>query len=154
MEKQMRDLSIEDLSKKSGVIPKRLIVACDLCARHSLQYAEYKKGRNNPMKSSAFSLWILLTAVPVVSIVGCTSLTGQTTGQYVDDRTITSTVKAKLVADKAANLTRVDVDTTNRVVSLNGIVESREQKARAEQLAMQVSGVKDVKNNLQIQGSR
>jgi hyperosmotically inducible periplasmic protein len=81
-------------------------------------------------------------------------LTGQTTGQYVDDRTITSTVKAKLVADKAANLTRVDVDTTNRVVSLNGIVESREQKARAEQLAMQVSGVKDVKNNLQIQGSR
>lgn len=107
------------------------------------------------MKSSAFSLWILLTAVPVVSmVVGCTSLTGQTTGQYVDDRTITSTVKAKLVADKAANLTRVDVDTTNRVVSLNGIVESREQKARAEQLAMQVSGVRDVKNNLQIQGSR
>ncbi|HEY2918403.1 MAG TPA: BON domain-containing protein [Candidatus Binatia bacterium] len=106
------------------------------------------------MKSSAFSLLVLLTAVPVVSMVGCTSLTGQTAGQYVDDRTITSTVKAKLVADKAANLTRVDVDTTNRVVSLNGIVESREQRARAEQLAMQVSGVRDVKNNLQIQGSR
>jgi osmotically-inducible protein OsmY len=109
------------------------------------------------MKSSTFSLSFivfLLTAVPVVSMVGCTSLTGQTAGQYVDDRTITSTVKAKLVADKAANLTRVDVDTTNRVVSLNGIVESREQRARAEQLAMQVSGVRDVKNNLQIQGSR
>jgi osmotically-inducible protein OsmY len=41
-------------------------------------------------------------------------------------------VKAKLVADKATNLTRVDVDTTNRVVSLNGIVQSREQKNRAD----------------------
>jgi hyperosmotically inducible protein len=106
------------------------------------------------MKSSTFSLIVLLMATPVVSIVGCTSLTGQTAGQYVDDRTITTTVKAKLVADKAANLTRVDVDTTNRVVSLNGIVQSREHKVRAEQLAMQVSGVREVKNNLQIQESR
>ena len=72
----------------------------------------------------------------------------------IDGRTITSSVKAKLVADKATNLTRVDVDTTNRVVSLNGIVESREQRTRAEQLAMQVSGVREVKNNLQIQESR
>jgi osmotically-inducible protein OsmY len=37
------------------------------------------------------------------------------------------------------------------VVSLNGIVESADQNAKAEQLARQVSGVKDVKNNLQIQ---
>jgi len=106
------------------------------------------------MKLRTFSLLILLTVVPVVSIVSCTSLTGQSAGQYADDRTITSRVKAKLVADKAVNLTRIDVDTTNRVVSLNGIVESRDQKARAEQLAMQVSGVREVKNNLQIQGSR
>jgi hyperosmotically inducible protein len=106
------------------------------------------------MKLSTVSLFVLLTAVPVVSFVGCSSMTGQTAGQYVDDRTISSRVKAKLVADKASNLTRVDVDTTNRVVSLNGIVQSREQKNRAEQLVMQVDGVRDVKNNLQIQGSR
>jgi len=101
-----------------------------------------------------FSLVVLLAVVPAVSIVGCTSLTGQSTGQYVDDRTITTRVKTKLVAEKATNLTRVDVDTTNRVVSLNGIVESPEQSTRAEQLAMQVSGVREVKNNLQIQRSR
>jgi hyperosmotically inducible protein len=83
--------------------------------------------------------------------VGCRSITGQTAGQYVDDSTITTSVKAKLVEDKAANFTRIDVDTTNRVVSLNGIVESPEQKARAEQLAMEVSGVRRVDNNLQIQ---
>lgn len=92
---------------------------------------------------------ILLTAVFVIS--GCTSMTGQTAGQYVDDATITTSVKAKLTAEKAANFTRIDVDTTKQVVTLNGVVESADQKARAEQLTRQVSGVKSVKNNLQIQ---
>lgn len=74
-----------------------------------------------------------------------------TAGQYVDDSTITASLKAKLVADKIANLTHVDVDTTNKVVSLNGVVESPDQKTRAEQLAMQVNGVSRVENHLQIQ---
>ena len=92
---------------------------------------------------------ILLAALLVVN--GCTSLTGQTAGQYVDDTTITTSVKAKLTVEKAANFTRIDVDTTNQVVTLNGIVESADQKAKAEQLARQVSGVKSVKNNIQVQ---
>ena len=94
-------------------------------------------------------LSVVLAAVLVIS--GCTSMTGQTAGQYVDDTTITASVKAKLVGDKTANLTRIEVDTTNQVVTLNGIVESADQKAKAEQLARQVGGVKSVKNNLQVQ---
>jgi len=81
-------------------------------------------------------------------------MTGETAGQNVDDSTITASVKTKLAADKIGSLTRVDVDTTRQVVSLNGIVESPEQKARAEQLASQVSGVKKVNNNLQIQKTK
>ena len=100
------------------------------------------------------SLWLaagsLLLAI-VLSSSGCTSMTGETAGQYVDDSTITATVKSKLVGEKATNLTRVDVETTNQIVSLNGIVESPDQKQRAEQLAMQVKGVKRVQNNLQVQ---
>jgi hyperosmotically inducible periplasmic protein len=92
---------------------------------------------------------IVLAALLVVS--GCTAMTGQTAGQNVDDSTITASVKTKLVADKTANLTRIDVDTINQVVTLSGIVESADQKAKAEQLARQVSGVKGVKNNLQVQ---
>ena len=92
---------------------------------------------------------ILLGALLVVS--GCTSMTGQTAGQYVDDTTITTSVKAQLTAEKAANFTRIDVDTTNQVVTLNGVVESADQKAKAEQIARQVGGVKSVKNNLQVQ---
>src|SRR5262245_11851517 len=93
----------------------------------------------------------ILTALLVIS--GCTSMTGQTAGQYIDDTTITTSVKAKLTAEKAANFTRINVDTNNQVVTLNGIVESADQKAKAEQLAREVGGVKSVKNNLQIQKS-
>ena len=55
---------------------------------------------------------------------------------------------------QACHSDRVDVDTTNQVVSLNGIVETQQQKQRAEELARQVSGVKAVKNNLQIQAKK
>jgi hyperosmotically inducible protein len=106
-----------------------------------------KDGRK--MKTGLKVSSVVLAALLVIS--GCTSMTGQTAGQYVDDSTITASVKAKLVGDKTANLTRIDVDTTNQVVTLNGIVESADQKAKAEQLARQVGGVKSVKNNLQVQ---
>jgi hyperosmotically inducible periplasmic protein len=87
----------------------------------------------------------------VALVAGCQSMTGKSAGTNIDDATITATVKAKLVGEKASNLTRVDVDTNNGTVYLNGTVESPEQKSRAEQLAWQASGVKTVVNNLQVQ---
>jgi len=78
-------------------------------------------------------------------------MTGKSAGTTLDDATITASVKSKLVADKASNLTRIDVDTNNGIVSLNGTVETPEQRARAEQLAREATGVKQVMNNLQIQ---
>ncbi|MBI2216973.1 MAG: BON domain-containing protein [Candidatus Rokubacteria bacterium] len=91
---------------------------------------------------------VLLMILPVTA--GCRTLTGKTAGENIDDATITAAVKSKLVADKAANLIRVDVDTNRGTVYLNGSVESTEQKARAEQLAWQANGVKSVVNNLQV----
>ncbi|HWO41679.1 MAG TPA: BON domain-containing protein [Candidatus Eisenbacteria bacterium] len=94
-------------------------------------------------------------AVAVSMIValswGCQAMTGKTAGRNVDDAAITASVKSTLAADRAATLTRVDVDTNNGVVSLNGVVETAEQKTRAEQLARRVDGVKRVINNLQVQ---
>ena len=83
-------------------------------------------------------------------VAGCRSMTGKSAGQTVDDASVTASVKAKLVGDKASNLTRVDVDTNNGTVYLNGTVDTPEQKTRAEQLAWQAKGVKSVVNNLQI----
>lgn len=92
---------------------------------------------------------IVLMLASVIS--ACQTMTGKTAGENIDDGAITASVKSKLVADKASNMTRVNVDTNNATVYLNGTVESPEQKARAEQLAWQVKGVKSVVNNLQVQ---
>jgi hyperosmotically inducible periplasmic protein len=93
---------------------------------------------------------IVVAVAALMLSVGCQSMTGKTAGTNVDDTTVTASVKAKLVADKPTNLTRVDVDTNHGTVYLNGSVETAEQKARAEQLAWQANGVKSVVNNLQV----
>ena len=90
----------------------------------------------------------------LVLVVGCQTLTGKSAGTNVDDATVTASVKAKLVADKPANLTRVDVDTNQGTVYLNGTVDSSEQRARAEQLAWQAKGVRAIVNNLQVTQKR
>ena len=87
----------------------------------------------------------------VLATTACESMTGKSAGTNLDDATITASVKSKLVADKVSNLTRVDVDTNNGTVYLNGTVDSAEQKSRAEELARQAQGVKSVVNNLQVQ---
>jgi hyperosmotically inducible protein len=101
------------------------------------------------MRAATRNVAVLLAIV--LTMAACQSMTGKTAGQNVDDATITASVKSKLVAEKAGNLTRVDVDTNNGTVYLNGTVESPEQKTRAEQLAWQAKGVKSVVNNLQVQ---
>lgn len=82
---------------------------------------------------------------------GCQAVTGRTAGQNIDDSNTTAAVKTQLARDKVSSLTRIDVDTNAGVVSLNGTVESPEQRARAEQIAKGVGGVKRVINNLQVQ---
>ncbi|HEY2923081.1 MAG TPA: BON domain-containing protein, partial [Candidatus Binatia bacterium] len=80
---------------------------------------------------------------------GCQALTGETLGEHIDDTTITSTVKTRLAAEKGTTLTRIQVDTDRGVVQLSGVVENAAERARAEQIARGVNGVKGVKNNLQ-----
>lgn len=82
---------------------------------------------------------------------GCQAMTGRTAGENIDDSTTTAAVKTQLARDKVSSLTRIDVDTNGGVVALNGTVESAEQRARAEQIARGVGGVKSVINNLQVQ---
>ena len=97
----------------------------------------------------AFNAFVVLF-VALAFVTACQSLPGLSAETHVDDAAITASVKTKLVADKAANLTRIDVDTNRGTVYLTGSVDTAEQKARAEQLARQASGVKGVVNNLQV----
>ena len=90
---------------------------------------------------------LVLTAL---AATGCTTMTGRTAGATTEDAATTTAVKGHLVADRAANLTAVNVDTVNGTVYLTGAVERPDQRIRAEQLAWQARGVRQVVNNLQV----
>jgi osmotically-inducible protein OsmY len=77
---------------------------------------------------------------------------GKTVGETIDDATITTRVKTMLLNDPAVGGLRIDVDTTKGVVTLSGIVKSKEEEAQAIKLARSVSGVVDVKSTLQVSG--
>ncbi len=96
-------------------------------------------------------LRIAVLLVVLFALAGCQAMTGRTAGRNIDDLTITASVKARLVADKMSNFTRIDVDTVNAVVSLTGLIESEFEKRRAEDIASLVDGVEKVVNDLQVQ---
>lgn len=76
-------------------------------------------------------------------------MTDKSVDENFDDANITASVKATLAADKVANLTTIDVDINNGVISLNGVVEWPHQRREAAQPALCSNGVREVNNNLQ-----
>jgi hyperosmotically inducible periplasmic protein len=75
---------------------------------------------------------------------------GCATFDPLEDTRIESEVKARLVAEKDANLTRLGVVSREGTVTLSGNVASPDQRARAEELAHGVRGVGRVVNTLQV----
>lgn len=76
------------------------------------------------------------------------------TAEVVDDATITSKVKAALVADPDVKGTQVNVNTYRGVVSLSGFVGSESEARKATQKASEVAGVTSVRNDLQVKPTR
>ena len=68
------------------------------------------------------------------------------------DASITATVKTKLAEASAKTLLKVNVETTNGIVQLNGTVDTDGTRQRATQLAGQVDGVRRAVNNLRVEG--
>jgi osmotically-inducible protein OsmY len=92
----------------------------------------------------AFLLLVVLTV-----IAGCASTrTQESTGQYVDDSTITAKVKAEILGDPSLKVFQISVETFKGTVQLSGFVNSAEVRSRAAVVAGRVSGVRSVKNDL------
>ena len=70
--------------------------------------------------------------------------------KYVDDAWITAKLKALLLKDEGVKGLDVNVETHKGTVQLSGWVNSPEQIAQAEKLALSVEGVKGVRNDLQV----
>jgi len=72
------------------------------------------------------------------------------TAEVVTDASITSAVKTKLLADTKVGGLKIDVDTTDHVVTLTGPVNSVEEKNEALRLAKNTTGVKRVVDRLTV----
>ncbi|HEX4236293.1 MAG TPA: BON domain-containing protein [Caldimonas sp.] len=82
---------------------------------------------------------------------GCAVTRGQeTTGAYVDDAAITTTVKARMVEDKSVDAAAITVETLNGTVMLSGFAKNGLEKQTAENIAIKVRGVKSVQNNIAV----
>jgi len=101
------------------------------------------------MKNTAMSL--ALAGLLAVTTVGCAVTREQSTvGEYVDDATITTRVKAKFAEDPVVSAMAIKVETLKGTVQLSGFSKSTLEKNRASQLAEKVPGVRMVDNNIMV----
>lgn len=93
----------------------------------------------------------LAAASALVLTAGCAVTRGQeTVGAYIDDAAITTSVKARMVEDKAVDAAAIKVETLNGTVMLSGFAKNSVEKSTAESIAMKVKGVKAVQNNVAV----
>lgn len=97
------------------------------------------------------TLAAVVAAVALLTATGCAVTRGQeTVGAYIDDATITTAVKARLVESKQVSAASISVQTLNGTVQLSGFAKDAAEKSTAESVARAVNGVKSVKNVIQI----
>jgi hypothetical protein len=66
------------------------------------------------------------------------------------DVAITASIKADYLKDPDLSVLKIDVDTTDGVVTLNGKAKDEAARTRAVRLAQAIKGVREVKNHLTI----
>ena len=96
------------------------------------------------MKSS------LISHFAVAAILAMTSLSAGARADSMPDAWITTKVKSTLLTTDGVSAAKVHVDTIDGLVTLYGSVPTATEKAKAEQAARSVEGMRDVRNLLQV----
>jgi osmotically-inducible protein OsmY len=93
----------------------------------------------------------VLTAVAMLFAMGCASTTThESTGEYIDDATITTKVKSAIFNEPSLKVFQINVETYKSVVQLSGFVTSSTDIAKAASVARSVKGVASVKNDIRL----
>jgi hyperosmotically inducible protein len=93
----------------------------------------------------------LLSILAVAGLMGCASTaTSESTGQYVDDTTITAKVKTAILEQPTLKSAEINVETFKGVVQLSGFVSSQDNVNVAMATARSVKGVSSVKNDMRV----
>ena len=94
---------------------------------------------------------VLLAAVALTALAGCASTPRQeSTGQYIDDVAITTSVKAAIFNEPTLRSAEINVETFKGRVQLSGFVTSRANIDRAVVVAQGVPGVMSVANDMRV----
>ena len=101
------------------------------------------------MKKVIFMAVLMVFGLTLFS--GCASLTGRTTGEYIDDSNITTQANAIIVKDPDAQYLKIDVSSTNGNVVLAGFIHDKKAEERIVAKIRQIKGVKSVKSDLKVQ---
>lgn len=89
------------------------------------------------------------------ALQGCAVTSGQSSvGEYVDDATISTRVRARFAEDSQVSAMRLSVETLKGEVQLSGFAASQAEKDRAGQIASKVPGVKNVRNNVVVRSGK
>ncbi len=102
------------------------------------------------------STLLLLSVMPLSVIADQTAQPSanppakESAGEYFDDVTITTKVKAAFSKDKEVKATEVKVETYKGTVQLSGFAASAASIEQATQLASKVPGVKAVRNDIRL----
>ena len=93
---------------------------------------------------------IKIVAIMLIAVfLGCASTpTRESTGEYIDDSTITTKVKAAIFSDPSLKVFQINVETFKGEVQLSGSVDSDQIVNKAGEVARGIGGVKSVKNDL------
>ena len=71
-------------------------------------------------------------------------------GEAIGDAALTGKVKTALIADPDVKALKIDVDTKDHVVTLNGTADKQANADKAVTIAQGIEGVKSVENRLTI----
>lgn len=107
---------------------------------------------NKPVLALALATALVAT---LGSTTGCAVARNQeTVGNYIDDATLTTRVKSKFAADPTVSAMSISVETLKGTVQLSGFAKSSEERAMAEKLARETSGVAAVRNDIVVRTAK
>jgi hyperosmotically inducible protein len=90
-------------------------------------------------------------AITAIYSTGCAVVRDQQpVGSYIDDATITTQVKARFAEDPLVSAMAIQVETLKGTVQLSGFAKSSAERAAAERIAKNVSGVTRVLNEVAV----
>ena len=100
------------------------------------------------MPKRFFAIFIAASMLVAIGCAGTSSK--ESTGEYIDDTTITTKVKTAIFEERSLKVAQITVETHKSVVQLSGFVASTAEISKAGSIARSVRGVAYVQNDLRL----